>query len=62
MYYIEYGGDEYEYRFWDYEGNKMILNWNIVFNKFILYKNKSNTSVKDTSIIEHNELKEVSVP
>ncbi|KAK3029811.1 hypothetical protein RJ639_038253 [Escallonia herrerae] len=38
--FIRYGGDEYSYRLWDYEHNKIIKSRNVIFNESRLYKHR----------------------
>ncbi|KAK3034061.1 hypothetical protein RJ639_034286 [Escallonia herrerae] len=38
--FIGYGGDEYGYRLWDYEHNKLIRNRDVIFDESRLYKHR----------------------
>ncbi|KAK3037909.1 hypothetical protein RJ639_031800 [Escallonia herrerae] len=38
--FIGYGGDEYDYRLWDYEHNKIIRSRDVIFDESQLYKHK----------------------
>ncbi|KAK3022595.1 hypothetical protein RJ639_046200 [Escallonia herrerae] len=38
--FIGYGGDEYGYRLWDYEHNKIIRNRDVIFDESRLYKHR----------------------
>ncbi|KAK3014045.1 hypothetical protein RJ639_008039 [Escallonia herrerae] len=38
--FIGYGGDEYGYRLWDYEHNKIIRSRNVIFDESRLYKHR----------------------
>ena len=39
--FVGYGGDEFGYRFWDYENQKIIRSKDVIFNENVMYKDKS---------------------
>ena len=39
--FVGYGGDEFGYRFWDYENRKIIRSRDVIFNEIVMYKDKS---------------------
>ncbi|KAE8723109.1 Retrovirus-related Pol polyprotein from transposon TNT 1-94 [Hibiscus syriacus] len=39
--FVGYGGDEFGYRFWDYENRKIIRSRDIIFNENVMYKDRS---------------------
>ena len=38
--FIGYGGDEYEYRFWDYDARKVVRSHDVVFHEDAVYKDR----------------------
>ncbi len=38
--FIGYGGDEFGYRFWDMQKNKVVRSRNVIFNEEVMYKNR----------------------
>ena len=39
--FVGYGGDEFSYRFWDYENRKIIRSRDVIFNENVMYKDRS---------------------
>ncbi|KAE8682957.1 AGC (cAMP-dependent, cGMP-dependent and protein kinase C) kinase family protein, putative isoform 1 [Hibiscus syriacus] len=39
--FVGYGGDEFGYRFWDYENRKIIRSRYVIFNENVMYKKRS---------------------
>ena len=39
--FVGYGGDEFGYRFWDYENRKIIRSRDVIFNEKVMYKDRS---------------------
>ena len=39
--FVGYGGDEFGYRFWDYENRKIIRSRDVIFNENVMYKDMS---------------------
>ncbi|KAE8686024.1 cytochrome P450 71A9-like [Hibiscus syriacus] len=39
--FVGYGGDEFGYRFWDYENRKIIRSIDVIFNENMMYKDRS---------------------
>ncbi|KAE8694473.1 hypothetical protein F3Y22_tig00110783pilonHSYRG00316 [Hibiscus syriacus] len=38
--FVGYGGDEFGYRFWDYENRKIIRSRDVIFNENVMYKDR----------------------
>ncbi|KAE8728570.1 hypothetical protein F3Y22_tig00004205pilonHSYRG00040 [Hibiscus syriacus] len=51
-----YGGDEFGYRFWDYENQKIIKSRDVIFNENVMYKDKS--TIESSSSNTEAETKE----
>ena len=62
--FIGYGGDEFGYRFWDYENRKIIRSRDVIFNENVMYKDRSavesNSSSTDAETKEFAEFEEIS--
>ncbi|KAK2983980.1 hypothetical protein RJ640_027305 [Escallonia rubra] len=56
--FIGYGGDEYGYRLWDYEHNKIIRSRDVIFNESRLYKHRLQEHVIEREDKEYMELDE----
>ena len=39
--FVGYGGDKFGYRFWDYKNRKIIRSRDVIFNKNVMYKDRS---------------------
>ena len=39
--FVGYGGDEFSYRFWDYENRKIIRRRDVIFNENVMPKDRS---------------------
>ena len=39
--FVGYGGNEFGYRFWDYENQKIIRSRNVIFNENVMYRDRS---------------------
>ena len=47
--FVGYGGDEFGYRFWDYENRKIIRSRDVIFNENVMYKDMSITESSSSS-------------
>ncbi|KAE8654393.1 hypothetical protein F3Y22_tig00117048pilonHSYRG00173 [Hibiscus syriacus] len=54
--FVGYGGDEFGYRFWDYENRKIIRSRDVIFNENVMYKDRS--TVESSSSNTKAETKE----
>ncbi|KAE8724080.1 cytochrome P450 71A9-like [Hibiscus syriacus] len=54
--FVGYGGDEFGYRFWDYENRKIIKSRDFIFNENVMYKDRS--TVESSSSNTKAETKE----
>ncbi|KAE8664296.1 hypothetical protein F3Y22_tig00112801pilonHSYRG00056 [Hibiscus syriacus] len=61
--FVGYGGDEFGYRFWDYENRKIIRNRDVIFNENVMYKERStielsssNTGAETNEFVEFEEI------
>ncbi|KAE8690148.1 hypothetical protein F3Y22_tig00110925pilonHSYRG00035 [Hibiscus syriacus] len=61
--FVGYGGDEFGYRFWDYENRKIIRSRDVIFNENVMYKDRStvessssNTKVETKEFVEFEEI------
>ncbi|KAE8706762.1 Retrovirus-related Pol polyprotein from transposon TNT 1-94 [Hibiscus syriacus] len=61
--FVGYGGDEFGYRFWDYENRKIIRSRDVIFNENVMYKDmstvessSSNTKAKTKEFAEFEEI------
>ncbi|KAE8676976.1 Vesicle-associated protein 4-1 [Hibiscus syriacus] len=61
--FVGYGGDEFGYRFWDYENRKIIRSRDVIFNENVMYKDRSTTKSSNTEAEtkEFAEFEEISV-
>ncbi|KAK2378762.1 putative mitochondrial protein [Trifolium repens] len=50
--FIGYGEDEFGYRLWDDENKKMIRSRDVIFNERVMYKDRHNTTTKDSDVRE----------
>ena len=48
-FFIDYGSDDFGYRFWDEENRKIIRQKNVIFNEKLLYKHRSDVESEDAS-------------
>ena len=48
--FVGYGGDEFGYRFWDYENRKIIRSRDVIFNENVMYKDRSIAESSSSSI------------
>ncbi|KAE8708902.1 Detected protein of unknown function [Hibiscus syriacus] len=55
--FVGYDGDEFGYRFWDYENRKIIRSRNVIFNENVMYKDRS--TVESSSSNTKAETKEL---
>ncbi|KAL5758246.1 hypothetical protein ACOSP7_020857 [Xanthoceras sorbifolium] len=59
-----YGGDEFGYRFWDYENRKIIRSRDVIFNENLMYKDRSiaesSSSTTEAETKEFAEFEEIS--
>ncbi|KAE8684911.1 Actin-depolymerizing factor 1 [Hibiscus syriacus] len=46
--FVGYGGDEFGYRFWDYENRKIIRSRDVIFNENVMYKDRSTAESSNT--------------
>ncbi|KAE8735455.1 hypothetical protein F3Y22_tig00000340pilonHSYRG00428 [Hibiscus syriacus] len=60
--FVGYGGDEFSYRFWDYENRKIIRSRDVIFNKNVMYKDRSTAESSNTEAEtkEFTEFEEIS--
>ena len=62
--FVGYGGDEFGYRFWDYENRKIIRSRDVIFNENVMYKDrsiaKSSSSSTEAETKEFVEFEEIS--
>ena len=56
--FVGYGGDEFGYRFWDYENRKIIRSKDVIFNENVMYKDRSSTEAESSSSSTEAETKE----
>ncbi|KAE8695627.1 Potassium transporter 10 [Hibiscus syriacus] len=59
--FVGYGGDEFGYRFWDYENRKIIRSRDVIFNENVMYKDRptvesSNTEAETKEFAEFEEI------
>ncbi|KAE8695859.1 U-box domain-containing protein 31 [Hibiscus syriacus] len=59
--FVGYGGDEFGYRFWDYENRKIIRSRDVIFNENVMYKDmstaeSSNTEAETKEFAEFEEI------
>ena len=61
--FVGYGGDEFGYRFWDYENRKIIRSRDVIFNENVMYKDRSiaessssNTEAETKEFVEFEEI------
>ncbi|KAE8659940.1 hypothetical protein F3Y22_tig00116959pilonHSYRG00039 [Hibiscus syriacus] len=54
--FVGYGGDEFGYRFWDYENRKIIKSIDVIFNENVMYKDRS--TIESSSSNTEDETKE----
>ncbi|KAE8693764.1 putative galacturonosyltransferase-like 4 [Hibiscus syriacus] len=61
--FVGYGGDEFGYRFWDYENRKIIRSRDVIFNENVMYKDmstvessSSNTKAETKEFAEFEEI------
>ena len=47
-FFIGYGDEQFNYRFWDEQNRKIIRSRNVVFDEKVLYKDKSNSDLEGT--------------
>ncbi|KAE8710199.1 dr1-associated corepressor-like isoform X1 [Hibiscus syriacus] len=48
--FVGYGGDEFGYRFWDYENWKIIRSRDVIFNENVMYKDRSTIESSSSNI------------
>ncbi|KAE8735860.1 Cytochrome P450 90B1 [Hibiscus syriacus] len=59
--FVGYGGDEFGYRFWDYENRKIIRSRDVIFNENVMYKDRSTAeSSNEAETKEFAEFEEIS--
>ena len=62
--FVGYGGDEFGYRFWDYENRKIIRSKDVIFNENVMYKDmsiaESSSSSTEAETKEFVEFEEIS--
>ncbi|KAL5769797.1 hypothetical protein ACOSP7_013951 [Xanthoceras sorbifolium] len=62
--FVGYGGDEFGYRFWDYENRKIIRSRDVIFNENLMYKDRSiaesSSSTTEAETKEFAEFEEIS--
>ncbi|KAL5811668.1 hypothetical protein ACOSQ3_026618 [Xanthoceras sorbifolium] len=62
--FVGYGGDEFGYRFWDYENRKIIRSRDVIFNENLMYKDRSiaesSSSTTKAETKEFAEFEEIS--
>ncbi|KAE8680077.1 hypothetical protein F3Y22_tig00111392pilonHSYRG00241 [Hibiscus syriacus] len=61
--FVGYGGNEFSYRFWDYENRKIIRSRDVIFNENVMYKDRStvessspNTEAETKEFVEFEEI------
>ena len=63
-FFVGYGGDEFGYRFWDYENRKIIRSRDVIFNEKVMYKDRSiaesSSSSTEAETKEFVEFEEIS--
>lgn len=61
--FVGYGGDEFGYRFWDYENRKIIRSRDVIFNENVMYKEReaaeSSNSKPEADSKEFAEFEEI---
>ncbi|KAK3020979.1 hypothetical protein RJ639_046966 [Escallonia herrerae] len=63
--FVGYGGDEYGYRLWDYEHNKIIKSRDVIFDESRLYKHRlqeHGTEKEDKEYMKLDELEDGQIP
>ena len=62
--FVGYGGEEFGYRFWDYENRKIIRSRDVIFNENVMYKDRSiaesSSSSTEAETKEFVEFEEIS--
>ncbi|KAL5856639.1 hypothetical protein ACOSQ3_004097 [Xanthoceras sorbifolium] len=62
--FVGYGGDEFGYRFWDYENRKIIRSRDVIFNENLMHKDRSiaesSSSTTEAETKEFAEFEEIS--
>ncbi|KAL5819990.1 hypothetical protein ACOSQ4_023832 [Xanthoceras sorbifolium] len=62
--FVGYGGDEFGYRFWDYENRKIVRSRDVIFNENLMYKDRSiaelSSSTTEAETKEFAEFEEIS--
>ncbi|KAL5851655.1 hypothetical protein ACOSQ3_006773 [Xanthoceras sorbifolium] len=62
--FVGYGGDEFGYRFWDYENRKIIRSRDVIFNENLMHKDRSiaesSSSTIEAETKEFAEFEEIS--
>ena len=62
--FVGYGADEFGYRFWDYENQKIIRSRDVIFNENVMYKDRSiaesSSSSTEAETKEFVEFEEIS--
>ena len=62
--FVGYGGDDFGYRFWDYENRKIIRSRDVIFNENVMYKDRSiaesSSSSTEAETKEFVEFEEIS--
>ena len=53
-FFIGYGDEKFGYRFWDEQNRKIIRSRNVIFNEYVMYKNRS-TVVPNVTKIDQNK-------
>ena len=53
-FFIGYGDEKFDYRFWDEQNRKIIKSKNVIFNEQVMYKNRS-TLVSDVAEIDQKK-------
>ncbi|KAE8705429.1 hypothetical protein F3Y22_tig00110429pilonHSYRG01213 [Hibiscus syriacus] len=60
--FVGYGGDEFDYQFWDYENRKIIRSRDVIFNENVMYKDMSTIeSSSSNTKVETKEFAEFEV-
>jgi hypothetical protein len=57
--FIEYSVDDFVYRLWDYENNKIIRSRDVIFNEKVMYKDQLQGKKQEKKKLEYTVLDEI---
>ena len=60
-FFIGYGDEQFDYRFWDEQNRKIIRSRNVIFDEKVLYKNKFNGDLEGI-VQEKSEFVSLNIP